>query len=64
MRGRPGVSPPAANCSTALRAASKPPKEGYRIVWDDEVKGFGIRITANGAKAFVFNYRTSTGHQG
>ena len=37
------------------------PAEGYTILWDDEVKGFGVRTTANGAVAFIFNYRTRGG---
>ena len=39
----------------------KPPASGYAIHWDDEVKGFGVRITAAGSKAFIFNYRTRAG---
>lgn len=35
----------------------EPPSTGNRIVYDDEVKGFGVRITAKGARAFVLNYR-------
>ena len=27
------------------------------LIWDHEVKGFGIRVTAAGARAFVLNYR-------
>jgi integrase len=34
------------------------PSTGARIVYDDAVKGFGVRVTATGAKAFVLNYRT------
>ena len=34
-----------------------PPPSGNRIVYDDEVRGFGVRITANGTRAFVLNYR-------
>ena len=37
-------------------ATLKTPKKGYRIWYDDEVKGFGIRITAAGAMTFVLNY--------
>jgi integrase len=44
-----------------------PPESGYTIHWDGDFKkavpGFGLRLTANGAKTFVFNYRTRTGRQ-
>ena len=33
------------------------PARGNRIWYDTEVKGLGLRITAAGAKSFVFNYR-------
>ncbi len=33
------------------------PQYGQRILWDAAVKGFGLRITANSAKAFVLDYR-------
>ncbi len=33
------------------------PAAGNRIAYDDEVKGFGVRVTSAGAKAFVLNYR-------
>jgi integrase len=33
------------------------PKQGNRITYDDAVKGFGVRVTAAGARAFVLNYR-------
>jgi hypothetical protein len=36
-------------------ASREPPQKGYRIWYDDEVKGFGVRTTANGAKTFVLN---------
>lgn len=35
------------------------PASGNRIAYDDEVKGFGVRITAAGAKAFILNYRAA-----
>jgi len=35
----------------------KSPAAGNRIVYDSEVRGFGVRITAAGARAFVLNYR-------
>src|SRR5262245_18766805 len=34
-----------------------PPGSGNRITYDDAVAGFGIRVTAQGARAFVLNYR-------
>lgn len=36
------------------------PKTGNRITYDDEVAGFGCRVTAAGARSFVLNYRTPT----
>lgn len=32
------------------------PAKGNRIAYDTEVKGFGVRITAAGAKSFIINY--------
>jgi hypothetical protein len=37
--------------------AAKPPASGYRILFDDKIAGFGIRVTAAGTKLFVLNYR-------
>lgn len=34
------------------------PKQGQRIIWDETIKGFGLRVTANGAKSFVLDYRS------
>ena len=39
------------------------PKKGNHITWDTAVGGFGIRITAGGARAFVLDYRTKAGRQ-
>lgn len=36
-----------------------PPVKGNRIVYDDQVRGFGLRVTKAGRKAFVLNYRIS-----
>ena len=33
------------------------PEKGQRLVWDSDVPGFGVRITAAGARSFIFNYR-------
>lgn len=39
------------------------PAEGNRIEYDSEVKGFGCRVTAGGARSFVLNYRTRAGRE-
>jgi integrase len=39
------------------------PARGAKITYDGEVKGFGVRVTANGAKSFVLNYRTRAGRE-
>src|ERR1700704_6276715 len=33
------------------------PKEGNVIHYDDQIQGFGVRITAAGVIAFILNYR-------
>ena len=40
-----------------------PPEKGNRIVYDEKVKGFGIRVTKAGARAFVLNYRNGEGRE-
>jgi hypothetical protein len=30
-----------------------PPEKGYKVYWDDKLKGFGLRVTAAGKKVFV-----------
>ena len=47
---------------TIVKALPAPPK-GNRIHYDSEVKGFGCRVTAKGARAFILNYRTRTGRE-
>lgn len=37
--------------------AAEPPQSGSRIIWDTDVKGFGLRVTAGGAKSYILNYR-------
>jgi integrase len=39
------------------------PAKGNRISYDAVVKGFGARVTAAGARAFVLNYRTRAGRE-
>jgi integrase len=33
------------------------PADGNRVHYDDDVKGFGVRVTKAGARAFILNYR-------
>jgi integrase len=40
-----------------------PPERGNRITYDDDVKGFGVRITASDHRAFILNYRTRSGRE-
>ncbi len=35
------------------------PARGNKITYDSEIKGFGARVTAAGAKAFILNYRVN-----
>ena len=39
----------------AIRDAKPGPKT--RIIWDQDVRGFGVRITPAGVKAYILNYR-------
>ncbi len=34
----------------------KPPQNGNRILYDTQISGFGVRITAAGAVSFILNY--------
>jgi len=40
-----------------------PPKRGAQIHYDTNVKGFGVRVTAAGHRAFILNYRTRLGRE-
>lgn len=41
--------------------AVRPPETKHVILWDTEVKGFGLRIMASGIKTFVLQYRNVEG---
>ncbi len=43
--------------------AIRPPESGYRIEWDDELKGFGVKVTGNGTKTFICFYRNKRKQQ-
>ena len=48
----------------AIRRLPLPGKKGTsKIHYDDDVKGFGARVTANGARSFVLNYVTRSGRE-
>jgi integrase len=49
----------AAKLSDGMARSEPPPADGkpYRIIYDGEVKGFGLRITRSGSRSFVLNYR-------
>ena len=39
------------------------PAKGNAIIYDDKMSGFGIRVTAKGAKSFILNYRNNEGRE-
>ena len=41
----------------------EPPASGSRLKYDTERRGLAIRVTAAGARAFVFNYRNRGGQE-
>ncbi|ESZ41161.1 MULTISPECIES: integrase arm-type DNA-binding domain-containing protein [unclassified Mesorhizobium] len=49
--------------SEAIVKGLAAPANGSRIVYDEETKGFGVRLTATGAKSFILNYRTRKGRE-
>ena len=40
----------------------RPDPGGDVFIWDDELKGFGVRVKPSGAGAFLVQYRTPEGH--
>lgn len=42
-------------------AAAADPNGGTVFIWDETLKGFGLRVTQAGAKSYVLQYRTAGG---
>jgi len=42
---------------------TRAPERGQAWIWDTEVGGLGLRVTASGLKAFVLDYRTKGGRR-
>ena len=49
--------------SDGIVKALQVPASGAKITYDADVKGFGVRVTAAGARAFILNYRTRLGRE-
>ncbi|MCY4479874.1 MAG: tyrosine-type recombinase/integrase [Rhodospirillales bacterium] len=44
---------------TERRIRDAKPESKARILWDDTVKGLGVRVTPAGAKSYILNYRVA-----
>ena len=42
--------------ATAIKKIT-PPDSGYRLYWDSDLRGFGLRVTAAGAMAYIAEAR-------
>jgi integrase len=59
-----GLPNPGTHLTDATVRRLRAPERGNKLYFDIEPAGFAVRVTAAGAKAFVFNYRTkATGQQ-
>src|SRR5690242_6982041 len=43
--------------TSKLTETLEAPENGNTIVYDEDVRGFGVRVTSNGVKSFILNYR-------
>lgn len=42
---------------TVVEALPRPAKGGRSVLWDTELKGFGVRVTGTGARTYILRYR-------
>ena len=40
-----------------------PPSKGQAVLWDTEVRGYGVRVLPSGTKTFILQYRNPEGIQ-
>ena len=52
-----------ANLTKRFVESIKPPESGYKLEWDDKLKGFGVKVTARGVITFFVFYRNERGQQ-
>jgi integrase len=58
-----GLKPADAPLSDGMVKKLSEPVKGSKIHYDPVLPGFGIRVTAAGARSFVLNYRTASGRE-
>ncbi len=54
---RPAPADGPQHLTDALVKRLPPPARGQALFWDDSVAGYGCRVTAAGARSYIFNYR-------
>ncbi len=52
---------PTAKLNKRTIDALKPPAEKQFVLWDNEIRGFGIRVLPSGLKTFIIQYRNAEG---
>ena len=51
------MASPKLTAATVATLAYKPSPAGWCVVWHRKLKGFGLRITAQGARSYVVKFR-------
>lgn len=52
---------PTAKLNKRAIDALKPPEEKQFVLWDSEIRGFGVRVLPSGLKTFIIQYRNAEG---